>query len=201
MADVDVSSVAGSFEDLLASSPDAQAVRTVGLDYPGQAEDLRPLLDLALPTSDTVALATCFDYHATPIAQALERLTDLLAVAERVRSARRIVVKVGLIEARPPDDHVTPHPRVVGAVLDWLGEMVGPGATICLAEGSGHDRDTEYVLERTGIAQVLAEREVPFVDLNLDDVVRVPVQRPVAMREFVLPRKWSSPISSFRSPR
>ena len=68
MADVDVSSVAGSFEDLLASSPDAQAVRTVGLDYPGQAEDLRPLLDLALPTSDTVALATCFDYHATPIA-------------------------------------------------------------------------------------------------------------------------------------
>lgn len=188
MAGIDLSGVAGSFEDLLALRPDAQAVRTVGLDYPGRADDLRPLLDLDLPTSAPVALAMCQDYQPTLVVQALDRMTELLGLAERVRSARRILVKVGLIEARPPDDHVTPHPQVVAAVLDLLRRLAVPEATICLAEGAGHDRDTEYVLERTGMAQVLRERAVPFVDLNLDDLVSVPVPQPVALREFVLPR-------------
>mgnify|MGYP001194318432 CR=1 FL=1 len=188
MAGVDLSGVAGPFEDLLALDPDGQAVRTVGLDYPGRGEDLRPLLDLDFPTRATVALAACGDYRCASVGQALDRLADLLDLSARLRRARRIVVKVGLVEARPPDQHVAPHPQVVAGLLDQLRRHAPPGATLCLAEGAGHERDTEYVLERTGLARVLAERDVPFVDLNVDDLVRVPVPEPVALREFMLPR-------------
>lgn len=197
MAAVDLSGVAGSFEELLALDPDAQAVRTVGLDYPGGADNLRPLLDLDFPTRATVALAACADYEPASVSRALERLADLLDLGARLRGARRIVVKVGLVEARPPEQHVTPHPRVVAGLLDLL-RRYAPGADVCVAEGSGHERDTEYVLERTGLAPVLSARDVPFVDLNVDDLARVRVPEPVALREFVLPRTVVDAESSYR---
>ncbi len=45
---------------------------------------------------------------------------------------------------------------------------------VIVAEGSGHCRDTMRLLEETGIADVLQEDRVPFVDLNYDDVFTIP---------------------------
>ena len=42
------------------------------------------------------------------------------------------------------------------------------------AEGPGHCRDTQLVLEQSGLGDVLAESRLEFVDLNHDDVVFVP---------------------------
>jgi uncharacterized protein (DUF362 family) len=45
---------------------------------------------------------------------------------------------------------------------------------VLVAEGQGHCRDTEYVLEQSGLAAVLDEANVSFIDLNYDDTFTVP---------------------------
>src|SRR5262249_5076019 len=59
------------------------------------------------------------------------------------------------------------------AAIDGFGRL---GARrIVVAEGPGHRRDTEYVLRSSGLLEVLRERRVPYVDLNVDAVRRVKI--------------------------
>ena len=44
-----------------------------------------------------------------------------------------------------------------------------------VGEGPGHRRDTEYLLRETEIGPVLQDTGARFVDLNLDDVSRIPL--------------------------
>jgi uncharacterized protein (DUF362 family) len=178
----------GSFEELLALDENALAAKTVGLDYPGTADTLRPLLNLDFASTAAVSRIACPDYGRENLSDAVARTFDLLDVKARLASARSIVVKIGLIEARPADDHVTTHPLMLEAILTQLSTVTPTDSWICVADGSGHERDTEYLLARTGIAKVLADVGVPFVDLNLDDLSRVETPRPAAFRELMLPR-------------
>jgi uncharacterized protein (DUF362 family) len=178
----------GSFEELLALDENALAARTVGIDYPGTADSLRPLLNLDFASTATVSHVACAGYRREHLTDAMARTFDLLDMNARLESARTIVVKIGLIEARPPEDHVTAHPLLLEALLVHLKAAAPAGATICVADGSGHERDTDHLLARTGIAKVLVDVGVSFVDLNLDDLRRVETPQPAAFREFMLPR-------------
>ncbi len=177
-----------SFEEVLALDENALAARTVGIDYPGSANDLRPLLDFAFDTAATVSMTACSGYREAELRAALARGFVLLGVNDRLAAARKIVVKVGLIEARPPEDHVITHPLLLRALLVALKEAAPAGASICVADGSGHERDSAHVLARAGIEPVLSDLDVPFIDLNTDDLHAVEIPRPAAFREFVLPR-------------
>lgn len=58
-----------------------------------------------------------------------------------------------------------------------------------MGEGPGHQRDTMLVLAETGLETELRERRIRFVDLNRDEVVKVPLKTRFTGLEFLwLPR-------------
>jgi uncharacterized protein (DUF362 family) len=65
--------------------------------------------------------------------------------------------------------HINTHPAVVRAAVEVFR---GWGASrVFVAEGQGHCRDSDYVLEQSGLAEVLEEDEIEFVDLNHDEII------------------------------
>ena len=84
---------------------------------------------------------------------------------EEIRG-KRILLKPNLVETDPGAIHINTHPAVVyGAAQAFL--KLGAGQVI-VAEGPGHCRDTLLLLEESGLAQVLSDDRIPFVDLNYD---------------------------------
>lgn len=185
---VGMENVAGKFEDLLALNETGRAVRTVGLDYEGSVSSLTPLLELDSGPSARVSAVACGGYKEADLLDGLSRTFELLGLWESLQMCRRVVVKIGLIEGRIPEAHVTPHPQFVRALLSVLTTAIDKQSVIAIVEGTGHDRDAEWVLERTGIADILAEYRVPFINLNEDDLARVDVVKPVSLYELMLPR-------------
>jgi len=117
-------------------------------------------------SSSRVAVLPASSYEAD--------LTDLLlrglAAFAPVVHGRRVVLKPNYVEF-DPHGAVNTHPRLVDAAV--LAFLRLDAAEVIVAEGAGHRRDTEYILEASGLEAVLRERRVRFVDLNLDSVSRV----------------------------
>ena len=89
-----------------------------------------------------------------------------LGVSPEEIRGKRILLKPNLVETEPGAIHINTHPAVVyGAAQAFL--QLGAGQVI-VAEGPGHCRDTLLLLEESGLAQVLADDRIPFVDLNYD---------------------------------
>jgi len=86
---------------------------------------------------------------------------------------RRVVIKPNLVEFDPAGV-INTHPAVIAATVVALRTL---GAReVLVAEGPGHRRDTEYLLEASGLLGALHDVEARYVDLNVDAV------RPVALR-------------------
>lgn len=85
---------------------------------------------------------------------------------------KTILLKPNLVETRADAPHINTHPRVIRAAADAFRSLGAAG--VLVAEGSGHCRDTLRLLEETGMADILVEERIPFVDLNYDDVYTVP---------------------------
>ena len=80
-------------------------------------------------------------------------------------AGKRVLLKPNLVEWYP-DRPVNTHPALVGASVEALRRL---GAReVVVAEGPGHRRDTEYLLEASGLGETLAHLRAPFVDLNID---------------------------------
>lgn len=99
---------------------------------------------------------------------------------------KRVILKPNLIEC-PVGKSATTHPEVLRAsikLIDYLGAK-----EIIVAEGAGHMRDTDYILGATGLGKVCREMGVDFVDLNLDDLEKVPLSDGFSRLEyFYLPK-------------
>jgi uncharacterized protein (DUF362 family) len=96
---------------------------------------------------------------------------------------KTVLLKPNLVESIPGAE-VNTNPRLVGAAATAFLEA---GAeSVIVAEGPGHQRDTQQILEETGFSAEMRERRVRFVDLNRDDVVR----RPPATRFTGLDSLW-----------
>ncbi|MGC4081823.1 MAG: DUF362 domain-containing protein [Vicinamibacterales bacterium] len=78
------------------------------------------------------------------------------------------------------------NPRVVAAAAE---AMLAAGAQeVVVGEGPGHRRDVEYLLAGTGMGDALKDLRLRFVDLNHDDVRRVPLKsRYTGMESIWLP--------------
>jgi len=98
---------------------------------------------------------------------------------------KSVVLKPNMVEC-PSDKPATTNPSVLKAVIrlvDYLGAK-----SIVVAEGPGHMRDTEYILQATGIGAVCKEMNIPFVDINLDDLTKVSLPESFCgMDHFYLP--------------
>jgi uncharacterized protein (DUF362 family) len=112
----------------------------------------------------------------TFIAKALDYSVDLtsiilsgfkeLGISPAEIKGKRILLKPNLVETNPGAIHINTHPAVIyGASQAFL--KLG-AAKITVGEGPGHCRDTLLLLEESGLAEVLWEDRIPFVDLNYD---------------------------------
>jgi uncharacterized protein (DUF362 family) len=97
-----------------------------------------------------------------------------------------VVLKPNLVEAAPGRP-INTDPRVVAALVEAFRHH---GArTVVVAEGPGHHRDTELILEITGLSDLLRQVKADFIDLNIDNTHPVKLARNMTgMGTLQLPR-------------
>jgi len=99
---------------------------------------------------------------------------------------KRVVLKPNFVEP-DPDGVINTHPAVIAAARESFLRL--GAASVQVAEGPGHERDTEAIVETLRLRDFLGPLPGVFVDLNLDEVRRVPLQtRASRLRELYLPR-------------
>jgi len=85
-------------------------------------------------------------------------------------AGKSVLLKPNLVDYIP-GAAINTHPLLIAAAVECFRRL---GAKrVIVAEGPGHQRDTQLVLHATGLAQHLKEQRIPFVDLNRDEVVKV----------------------------
>jgi uncharacterized protein (DUF362 family) len=109
----------------------------------------------------------------------------LLAIGAEVRGAR-VVLKPNRVEFDERTS-INTDPRVVAAAIVALRRL---GAVdVVVGEGPGHRRDTQFVVTSSGLLEALDAVDARFVDLNTDEVGRLPLQsRYTARGDLWLPK-------------
>jgi uncharacterized protein (DUF362 family) len=114
-----------------------------------------------------------------------EGLTGLGLGRSSVRG-KSVLLKPNLVEPSREAPHINTHPAVVRAAAEVF--LRWDAREVVVAEGQGHCRDMGWVLDESGMAPVLDEAGLPFVDLNHDEVYSVPNRlRYTRLRELHLP--------------
>jgi uncharacterized protein (DUF362 family) len=86
-------------------------------------------------------------------------------------AGKRVVLKPNLVEYRKAQV-INTEPRFIDAVIRLCKDE--GAAEIIVAEGPGHWRNVEFLVEASGLGPVLRKHNVRFVDLNHDEPVKVP---------------------------
>ncbi len=114
-----------------------------------------------------VFIAKAADYQANLELTIAEGLTEL-GLGRSWARGKTVLLKPNLVEPSPAAPEINTHPLVVRAAAlvfrSWGARQV------FVAEGPGHCRDAQLVLEQSGLDDVLDESGLEFVDLNHDDV-------------------------------
>jgi uncharacterized protein (DUF362 family) len=128
-----------------------------------------------------VAIIRCTRYEL--VHRAVEDGFGLLAPCVR---GKRVLLKPNLVEYSPAAP-INTHPMLIASVIDALYRR--GAASVVVADGPGHVRDTDQLLYESGLqAQLDAVGRTEFVDLNFDSLVRVaPVTSLTQLRELWLP--------------
>src|SRR6516225_5313394 len=106
-----------------------------------------------------------------------QKLDEVLAAGLRLFPidvcGKRVVLKPNLVDYAA-GDAINTHPVLVLAAAESFRRM---GAkSVVVAEGPGHQRDTELVLSQSGYQESLRDEKVRFVDLNRDELTRTPLR-------------------------
>lgn len=100
-------------------------------------------------------------------------------------NGKRVVLKPNLVEYHAART-INTNPLIVAAAIDAF-RSIGAKEVI-VADGPGHQRDTEMLLELSGLDEVVKSEKAKFVDLNLDNIHRVPtVTQFTTLQELWLP--------------
>ena len=98
---------------------------------------------------------------------------------------RHVVLKPNLVEFEP-GTCINTHPIVVHAAYEAF--LALGAATVRIAEGPGHRRNTLDLAEAAGYFQTVPQFEDKFTDLNLDEVTRVhPAEQFSRIKKLYLP--------------
>jgi uncharacterized protein (DUF362 family) len=119
-----------------------------------------------LPDESSVALLPAASYDRD-LADVIYRGLQLTPVEV---AGRRVLLKPNVVEHRE-DAPINTHPAVVAGAAEAL--LRAGAREVVVGEGPGHRRDCEYLLEATGLMDVLTQLRLRFVDLNHDDVKQV----------------------------
>jgi uncharacterized protein (DUF362 family) len=97
-----------------------------------------------------------------------------------------ILLKPNLVEHRA-GAAINTNPLLVGSAAEAFLRM--GAATVKVAEGPGHQRDTELVPWESGFTTHLRTRGIEFVDLNRDELVKVRLRADYSgLRDLWLPK-------------
>jgi uncharacterized protein (DUF362 family) len=100
------------------------------------------------------------------------RLEATLKIALRQFSlhleGKSVVLKPNLVDYLP-GDAINTHASLVVAAVECFRSL--GSKSVLVAEGPGHQRDTQLVLSESGYAECLRRAKVRFVDLNRDELV------------------------------
>jgi uncharacterized protein (DUF362 family) len=125
------------------------------------------MLRRSAPTS-AVHIARADSYEA-PLADILAKQFEHFRPAVPL-AGRRVVLKPNLVEYRR-EKVINTDPRFIDAVID-LCKREG-AAEVVVAEGPGHWRNVQFLVNESGLGAVLAKHGVRFVDLNHDEPVKM----------------------------
>ena len=163
--------------DLLVGSAAMAAGASVSAPFllPNYQNDRRP------PRSRVAILHAERYYHE--LDQSLAAGLRLFPINVRDKT---VVLKPNLVDYTP-GDAINTHPMLVLAAAESF-RCLGARYVI-VAEGPGHQRDTQLVLSQSGYQQYLRDEKIRFVDLNRDELIRTPLgSRYMGIRDLWLPR-------------
>lgn len=104
---------------------------------------------------------------------------DLLA-------GKKVLLKPNLVEPTRSSPQMTTHPAMIVATAEVFRRH---GASVVVGEGPGHVRDTELILDESGVGESLDQAQLDYVDLNYDDIGQTPNRgRASKLSHFYLPR-------------
>lgn len=130
----------------------------------GGIDALRPL-----PVMSAVHIARADDYDgplADILAKQFEHFRQFVPVA-----GKRVVLKPNLVEYHK-NKVINTDPRFVSAVIELMKRE--GAAEVVVAEGPGHWRNVQFLVNESGLGDVLRRHGVRFVDINHDEPVKVP---------------------------
>lgn len=129
----------------------------------------------------TVAVLKCASY-----ARCLSVLRDGLRLVRPAIQTKRVLLKPNLVEYSPLAP-INTHPLLIAAAVEVFLEL--GAASVVVGEGPGHIRDTELLLDESGLAKELrAVGKVQFIDLNFDSVREVsPASNATNLKHLWLP--------------
>ena len=114
---------------------------------------------------EPVFIAQAKSYQADLASVFLSGFKELGVRPEEIKG-KRILLKPNLVETSLGASHINTHPLVVRGAVEAFFHL--GAAQVVVAEGPGHIHDTLLVLEESGLAEILWEDKVPFIDLNYD---------------------------------
>ncbi len=102
-----------------------------------------------------------------------QQLDQILAAGLRLFPinvrGKTVLLKPNLVDYIP-GNAINTHPSLVLAAAESFRRL---GAkSVLVAEGPGHQRDTQLVLSQSGYEQNLRDEKIRFVDLNRDELIR-----------------------------
>lgn len=125
--------------------------------------------------------------HADQYCQQLDQtLREGLRLFPLDVRGKTVLLKPNLVDYLP-GDAINTHPMLVMAAVEAFRRL-GAKAVV-VAEGPGHQRDTQLVLSQSGYEKSLRDEKIRFVDLNRDDLIGTPLRATyTGMNRLWLPR-------------
>jgi uncharacterized protein (DUF362 family) len=115
-----------------------------------------------------------------------ELMFETLREFELPVKGKCVLLKPNFVEP-DPQRVINTHPAVVGAARECFLRL--GASTVIVGEGPGHERDTEAIVETIRLRDHLGPLPGRFIDLNLDEVQRVPLKtRASGLKELYFPK-------------
>jgi uncharacterized protein (DUF362 family) len=125
--------------------------------------------------------------HAQQYSQQLDQILAAgLSLFPIKVTGKAVVLKPNLVDYIH-GNAINTHPLLVLAAAESFRRL---GAkSVLVAEGPGHQRDTQLVLAQSGYERSLHDERIRFVDLNRDELIRTPLRASyTGMKHLWLPR-------------
>jgi uncharacterized protein (DUF362 family) len=106
--------------------------------------------------------------YADNLADTLRRGMTELGLTPSWVAGKSVLLKPNLVEPTREAPQINTHPAVVQAAADVF--RLWGAKEVLVGEGQGHCRDTDWVLDQSGLGPALRDARLDFVDLNHDEV-------------------------------